>query len=199
MWDQRFSEPGFAYGIEPNDFLRSVADRLPRGPVLCIGEGEGRNAVHLAGLGHDVTAVDTSSVGLAKAEQLADDRGVSLNTVHADLADFDLGKDAWAAIVEVFCHLPPPLRGKVHRAVAGALRPGGTFVLEAYTPAQLEHRTGGPPVRELLYELDAVRADLDGLRLEQAEELVREVAEGKYHHGRGAVLQVLARRSDGAE
>ncbi len=58
MWDERYREPGYAYGSNPNDFLASVADRIPQGPVLCLAEGEGRNGVFLASRGHAVTAVD---------------------------------------------------------------------------------------------------------------------------------------------
>ena len=62
MWDRRYSEAGHAYGTEPNDFLVSVLDRLPRGRVLCIGEGEGRNAVYRARQGSDVTTADVRSL-----------------------------------------------------------------------------------------------------------------------------------------
>ena len=49
MWDQRYSETGFAYGTEPNDFLKSAYAHIPEGGhVLCLAEGEGRNAVFLA-------------------------------------------------------------------------------------------------------------------------------------------------------
>ena len=50
-WDARYAEPGWAFGTEPNDFLREQAHELPRGRVLCLAEGEGRNAVWLAGAG----------------------------------------------------------------------------------------------------------------------------------------------------
>jgi hypothetical protein len=53
FWDQRYgTADGFVFGTAPNDFLRAVADRIPPGPVLCLAEGEGRNAVFLAGRGH---------------------------------------------------------------------------------------------------------------------------------------------------
>ena len=69
MWDERFEEEGFAYGTEPNDFLKSEFSRIPMaGRVLCLAEGEGRNAVFLAKEGYTVTAVDQSSVGLQKAK-----------------------------------------------------------------------------------------------------------------------------------
>jgi len=49
MWDERYKEEGFAYGAEPNDFLKSEFFRIPKGGrVLCLAEGEGRNAVFLA-------------------------------------------------------------------------------------------------------------------------------------------------------
>ncbi|MGW8194625.1 MAG: class I SAM-dependent methyltransferase, partial [Desulforhopalus sp.] len=71
-WDARYSEPGYAYGTEPNDFLVSSISYLPAGgTVLCLAEGEGRNSTFLAKKGFDVTAVDSSAVGLEKAEVLA--------------------------------------------------------------------------------------------------------------------------------
>lgn len=56
MWDKRYGGETFAYGTQPNDFLRAQASLLPVGDTLSLGEGEGRNAVFLAGLGHKVLA-----------------------------------------------------------------------------------------------------------------------------------------------
>jgi SAM-dependent methyltransferase len=192
MWDERFSEPGYAYGTDPNEFLVSVADRIPRGKVLCLAEGEGRNAVYLAGLGYEVTAVDTSTVGLEKAESLARERGVNIETVRADLADYPIEATAWQGIVSIFCHLPPVTRAALHERCLRGLAPGGVFILEGFTPRQLELGTGGPKSRELLMELDIVRQELPGLRLEIGREIEREVVEGKYHTGTASVVQVLA-------
>lgn len=192
MWDERFSEPGFAYGTEPNDFLVSVADRIPAGRVLCLAEGEGRNAVYLAALGYEVTAVDTSTVGLAKAEALAQDLGTTIETVTADLTDYEIEPTTWQAIVSIFCHLPPVTRASLHERCLRGLAPGGVFVLEGFTPSQLELGTGGPKSRELLMELEVLRQELPGLRLEIARETEREVVEGRYHRGRAAVVQVFA-------
>lgn len=91
-WDTRFAEPGYAYGTDANDFLVSVADKLPVGDALCLCEGEGRNATYLAGRGFRVTAVDFSSVALSKAMALANARGVELQTQCGDLSEFDPGK-----------------------------------------------------------------------------------------------------------
>ena len=193
FWNHRYAMPGFAYGTEPNDFLRELAPTL-KGPVLCLGEGEGRNAVFLAQRGLDVTAVDLSAIGLEKASKLATERGVALTTQVADLADFDLGTERWGAIVSIWCHLPDWVRAKVHGGVKTALVPGGVFVLEAYTPRQLKFDTGGPKNAELLYEPEAVRTELAGLTLERCVELERDVSEGDWHRGKSAVLQVLARR-----
>lgn len=193
FWNHRYAMTGFAYGTEPNDFLREVAPTLT-GPVLCLGEGEGRNAVFLAQRGLAVTAVDLSPLGLEKAAALAKERGVALTTHVADLADYDLGEARWGAVVSIWCHLPPWVRRRVHKAVAAALVPGGRFVLEAYTPRQLAFDTGGPKNAELLFEPDEVRAELHGLTLERCVELERGVQEGAWHRGRSAVLQVLARK-----
>ncbi len=194
MWDERYGLEGFAFGTEPNDFLFEVTDRIPPGKILCLGEGEGRNAVFLAERGCRVTAVDASSVGLEKTRRLAASRSVEIATVLADLADFIIEPAAWDGIVSIFVHLPPSLRATVHRQVVAGLRPGGVVVLEGYTPEQLEFGTGGPPVAELLYEPDVVFGDFADLEFEIARAVIREVHEGRYHNGEAAVVQVLARK-----
>jgi SAM-dependent methyltransferase len=193
-WDLRYGEPGYAYGKEPNAFLVEVAGRIPAGPVLTLAEGEGRNAVFLAGLGHDVVAVDSSAVGLAKAGALARERGVRLATHVADLADYPIEPRVWSGIVSIFAHFPRPLRSRLYGAVAGGLRPGGVLVVEAYTPRQLAFGTGGPRDAALLVTLADLRAELPGLEFVIGREIERDVTEGKYHGGRASVVQVLARR-----
>jgi hypothetical protein len=139
-----------------------------------------------------VTTVDASAAGLAKAEALARARAVRIETVAADLASFNIGPKAWSGIVAIFAHLPPRFAA-VHRDAALGLTPGGVFVLEAFTPRQLMLGTGGPQKPELLYTLAVLREDLAGLTLEIGREVERDVVEGRYHTGRAAVVQVLAR------
>jgi SAM-dependent methyltransferase len=194
MWNERYSEPGYAYGTEPNVFLAAAAGQIPRGRVLSIGDGEGRNGVHLATLGHAVTSVDSSAVGLAKARALAAERGVTIETIEADLAEFIIAPATWEGIVSIFCHLPPALRRRVHALAAQGLAPGGVLVLEAYTPAQLALGTGGPSLAEMMPTLAVLRDELAGLEFVHALELERDVQEGAFHHGRSAVVQVIARR-----
>ena len=194
MWDERYATDEYLYGTEANAFLTSVIDRIPPGRVLCLAEGEGRNAVWLAEQGRSVTAVDASPVGLAKARQLAAARGVHIDAVVADLADYPIPADHWDAIVSIFCHIRPDLRLDLHRRSVRGLRPGGVFVLEAYTPAQLRYRTGGPPHEAMLMTLAGLRQELAGLDFVHAVECEREVVEGRLHHGLGAVVQVVAIR-----
>lgn len=195
MWDKRYSGEAFAYGTEPNDFIREQAGRLPVGDTLSLGEGEGRNAVFLAGLGHSVSALDASEVGLAKAQAFAQKNGVEIETIHADLANYDLEANRWDVIVSVFCHLPPELRRKVHGQIVGALRPGGCLILEAYTPRQLEYKTGGPPNAAMMMDLESLHDELGGLEFEFEQEIVREIHEGALHDGRGATVQLIARKA----
>lgn len=192
MWDQRYDTAEFLYGKEPNDFLAAMSARIPPGQALCLAEGEGRNAVYLAKLGHQVLAVDGSPVGLEKAKKLAAENRVSIETRVVDLASIEIEPGKWAAIVSIFAHVPSVMRKTLHRKVVKGLRPGGVLVLEAYTPAQLKLKTGGPPNEDLMMSLSSLRQELAGLNFLHALEMEREVVEGKLHTGRGAVVQVLA-------
>jgi SAM-dependent methyltransferase len=190
-WDERYAEPGWAYGTEPNDFLREVAPRLPRGRTLCLADGEGRNGVHLATIGHEVVSMDFSTIGLAKAERLAAERGVRIATVQGDLARFPIAPGAWDAIVSIFVHQPTAIRAPLYRAVVGGLRPGGAFVLESYGPEQIGRGGGGPDDPDQEPPLATLRAELEGLEWEIAREIEREVIEGRFHDGSAAVVQML--------
>jgi SAM-dependent methyltransferase len=194
FWNERYHGTDYFYGTAPNDFLVSVAPEIPAGPVLCLAEGEGRNAIFLAGRGHAVTAVDLAEAGVAKMRALAEQRGVPLAAVAADLTDFAISPGAWSGIVAIFMHLPPTLRRTVLARVTAGLRPGGVFVMEAYRPAQLGYHTGGPRDVTLLPTLAELRAELGDLECVIGREIERDVREGGGHTGMSAVVQVLARR-----
>lgn len=118
MWDKRYDTTEYIYGPDPNEFLNEVVNQVPKGRTLCIAEGEGRNAVFLAGHGHEVVAVDSSAIGLEKARKLASERGVEIETLVEDLANFDIEADSWDAIVSIFAHVPADIRKPLHRIVS---------------------------------------------------------------------------------
>lgn len=190
-WDERYAAEGWAFGTDPNEFLRQEAHRIPPGRVLCLGEGEGRNAVFLAEQEFEVVGVDRSQVGMDKAQGLAAERGVFIETVVCSIEDFELAEEEWEGIVSVFFHLPPDLRKRVHRSVVRGLAPGGVLVLEAFTPQQLEFDTGGPPILDRLITLETLEQELEGLDFVVARETLREVHEGRMHTGEGSVVQVV--------
>lgn len=195
FWDARYAEADFAYGCEPNDFLVAQAQDLAPGQALCLAEGQGRNGIHLAALGHQVILQDLSPVGLKRAHQLAHDRGVAIQAICCDLADFEPDPESTDLVVAIWMHLPPALRATVHRRAVEALRPGGHLILEAYTPRQLELGTGGPPQRDLLIEPEQLRQELSGLEWLVLNERQRQVNEGPYHRGLSAVVQAHGRRT----
>lgn len=195
MWDQRYGGEDYFYGKEPNDFLRDRASVFePGSEVLCLAEGEGRNAVFLASRGLRVTGVDGSSVGLKKAERLAKESGVVLSTIVADLGEWDPGEARWDAIVSIWAHLPPPVRAALHPRVARAIRPGGLLFVEHYHPKQIPYKTGGPPDPTWMLTLDELARDFAGWTQIHAFEGEREVHEGAGHGGLSYVTQAILRR-----
>ena len=194
-WEERYGADEYAYGTEPNDFLKDNVALLPMGEVLCLAEGEGRNSVFLATTGRKVSSVDLSEAGVAKTLRLAATRGVVVDAVVGDLADYDLGVDRWDAIVSVFAHMPSSVRVDLHRRVVEALRPGGVLLLEAYTPHQIGRGTGGPQSADMMMTIEALERELEPLRFVHAAELEREIIEGDHHSGLGSVVQLVASKS----
>jgi SAM-dependent methyltransferase len=194
QWEQRYGADEYFYGVEPNDFLRASLHQIPKGKVLCLADGEGRNSVFIAEEGYEVSSVDLAEAGIAKTKSLAVSRGVVVDAQVGDLALFDLGTNYWQGIVSIFAHMPQSLRRDLHARVIEALAPGGVFVLEAYTVNQIGRGTGGPQVPELLMSADILQEELASLEVLHLEELTRAVVEGAGHSGEAAVVQFIGRK-----
>lgn len=191
MWDKEYDREEYVYGKFPNDFLKSHYEAIPKGKVLMLAEGEGRNAVFLAKLGYSVTAVDISSVGLKKAEKLAKENDVVIETICADLEEFDLGDSKWDGIISIYCHLPLTLRQSLYKRIEQAIKPSGVFFLEGYRPEQLNYKTGGPPVASMMISKETLVDELPNFVFSHLETLDRVVNEGINHNGLGAVVQAI--------
>lgn len=192
MWDERYAEEEYAYGKQPNDFLVENFKVIPKGKVLSLAEGEGRNAVFLAQQGYDVTAVDGSSVGLEKAQKLAQEKGVKITTIQADLDSYEIETNMWDGIISIFCPLTESQRQRIHQQVVLGLKENGVYLIEAYTPEQVELGTGGGKSIETMTTKQSLEQDLSALKFLKLHQTIREIIEGKYHTGMGSVVQGIA-------
>lgn len=199
MWDKRFDRETYVYGEEPNTFLVEQYQALNLaenpGKVLCLAEGEGRNAVYLAGFGHDVTCVDMSEVGLCKAQKLARKKAVDITTVQADLAHYTPEPETFQIVVMIFAHTPPELRIRVLEMARRALHPGGYLILEGYTVDQIGRGTGGPGNPEMMFSKQEIEKIFAHDELILSRETERDIQEGEFHNGMGAVVQFVARKA----
>ena len=138
-WDKRFGRKEFALGKEPNPFLKKHIHLLPKGKVLDIATGEGRNSVFLAQNGFEVDAVDISERGLKKTQKLAREKGVHINTFLVDLDQYPIEKERYDLISNFYF-----LKRRLIPRIKKGLKKGGKVIFETYL---LEHRTlgtGGP-------------------------------------------------------
>ncbi|MGG0668419.1 class I SAM-dependent methyltransferase [Sporosarcina koreensis] len=197
-WHERFSAEEYIYGKEPNQFVVEAASMLPKGKVLCIAEGEGRNAVYLASLGYDVTTWDFAQSGLNKTRQLAEEQGVSVKTELRDLAEVEWEAEQWDAIVHVFGHLPPDIMDRTMEGIQMTLKPGGYYISELYTKEQLRFGTGGPGNAAMLVDPADMLKKFDGYFIKHfyVGEVNRE--EGLQHTGQAHVAQSMFQKREEA-
>ncbi len=135
-WDKRFGKKECALGKEPNPFLKKHIHLLPRGRALDIATGEGKNAIFLAQHGFEVDAVDISEKGLRKAQQLALEAGVKINTFTADLDQYQIKKEKYDLIADFYY-----LKRRLTPGIRKGLKKGGRVIFETYI---LDHRELGP-------------------------------------------------------
>lgn len=194
FWDLRYSEPGFAYGMEPNTFFVEVLDSFSPGRLLLPGEGEGRNAIYAAGNGWKVCAFDQSIVARDKALEWAASMDLQFDYRQINLEEFNCIKPVFDLIALIYIHMLPETRFQFHSQLSACLKPGGKIIMECFHKNQLSYGTGGPPIEELLYHEDDIRADFIDLAIELCEERVLDISEGKYHSGQSSVVRLIANK-----
>ena len=198
FWSQRYREAGddFLFGTAPNRYLRHNVGALAGGnDVLCVADGEGRNSVWLAEQGYLVTATEISPVALEKARKFAAGRQVAVSFEQADLLTCSWPAEAYDALVAIFIQFVGPVeREALFAGMQRAVRPGGVFVLQGYTPKQIEYKTGGPPSVENLYTEEWVRATFASWHIERLDVYEDDLSEGCAHKGRSALLGLIARK-----
>ena len=200
FWDSRYAEETYADGTEPNAYFRQRLDALPPGRLLLLAEGEGRNAVYAAQRGWQVTAVDFSDEGRAKALRRAGVQDVRLDYQVADLTALGwLRPGHYDAVGLIYTHLAPADRQAVHAAAAASLAPGGHLILEAFSPRHLGLPSGGPRTVEMLYEPATLAEDFAGLSILENHALGVVLHEGSFHAGPANVVRLLATRDANPE
>ncbi len=176
QWNTRYAGSGLVWTAEANRFLIAEVAGLDPGRALDLACGEGRNAVWLAEWGWTVSAVDFSDVGLAKASQLAAERGVSVEWIDADLLEFVPRPGAFDLVAVLYLHLPAGERREVLARAAAAVAPGGRVLVVGHDTTNLTDGCGGPQDPAILFTPGEVAGELPGLRIDRAERVRRPVA-----------------------
>ncbi len=198
QWDERFAGDDYWFGTAPNAFLAAQAHRLKPGQrALAIADGEGRNGVWLARQGLEVSSVDLSPKGVAKARRLAEREGVTLDIICADLERWDWGPPRFDVVVGIFFQFAGPrLRDVLFHQMEDVLLPGGLLFIEGYRPEQLAYGTGGPPRIENLYTAEMLRAAFARMEILYLGEYDAEIHEGSRHRGMSALIDLVAKKPD---
>ncbi len=197
FWNERFNKAEFIFGTEPNQYLLEKASQYlkPNQRVLSIADGEGRNGVWLAKQGMRVVAFDASDVALAKAKQFAKENQVELEYTFSDVDSFAWHTNTYDAVIGIFIQFADPaMRERIFQKTYEALKPGGIFILQGYTPKQLEYKTGGPSLIEHLYTEELIRGLAQDFHILELQSYERELSEGPRHTGMSALLGLVARK-----
>jgi SAM-dependent methyltransferase len=192
FWDKRFGQEGYAYGTEPNVFFRTVIDNMPPGRIFVPGAGEGRDAVYAATRGWEVFCADLSTSGKMKAEGLAAEKNVTLSYDVTNINDVQYPDNHFDVIASIFFHLPTEVRKPFFANVSKWLKPGGSFISELFTPAQLANNSGGPKDADMLMTTVKFDHEIKDLKVLTNMECEIELDEGSYHRGKANVVRYIA-------
>lgn len=196
-WEDRFAgSEDYLFGRDPVPFLRDNPWLLsPPGRMLCVADGEGRNAVHLARHGLSVTTFDMSETAVGRARELAREAGVSIDAHISDWQSWNWEPAAFDAVFGLFIQFAPPDdRARQFDDMARTLKPGGRLVLHGYRPEQIDYGTGGPPDAANMYTPELMRDAFAGWQIERLATYDAPQQSGTAHVGMSALLDFVARK-----
>lgn len=198
-WDERYSSEEFAYGTEPNNYLREQLSKLEPGKILFPAEGEGRNAVFAATKRWQVSAFDISVNGRNKALQLAEQLGTTIDYQVGELSTLNYQKEQFDAIALIYAHFPGAVKSSIHKMLNQHLRTDGFIIFEAFSKNHLEYiakneKVGGPKDIESLFSIEEIQADFPDYDIIELAETEIELSEGLFHNGTGSVIRFVGQK-----
>lgn len=194
-WNQRFAATHYVFGEAPNAYLQSQAAHLVPGKALAVADGEGRNGVWLAEQGLQVDAFDFSDNAIRKARALSQSRQVQVNFVCSDWQSFEWQAAHYDNVVGIFFQFATPdERDRLFDRMAASLKPGGTLIIQGYTPRQLDFNTGGPGKLAHMYDEALMRASFGHLDILDLRTYEADITEGTGHRGESGLLGLTARK-----
>jgi len=198
-WDDRYKSEEFAYGEEPNNYLKEQIKKLEIGTILFPAEGEGRNAIFAAKLGWKVSAFDISEEGRNKALLLAEKNNVSIDYQIGELETLDFHTAQFNAIALIYAHFPAAIKSEIHTQLDKLLKKDGIIIFEAFSKKHLEYvakneKVGGPKDIESLFSIEEIKADFPNYEIIELEEKEIELSEGLFHNGTGSVIRFIGRK-----
>ena len=198
-WNDRYSDKDYAYGEQPNNYLKEQLEKLQPGSILFPAEGEGRNAVFAAKLGWKVSAFDISIEGKKKAMQLAGLNNVSIDYRVGPLHELNFGKEQFDVLALIYAHFPADIKSGLHRQLDHCVKKGGLIIFEAFSKKHLDYiarneKVGGPTDIRMLFSLDELKTDFPNYDIIELSEKEIELNEGLYHKGKGSVIRFVGRK-----
>lgn len=198
-WDERYSNDEFAYGTQPNNYLKDQLQKLETGSILFPAEGEGRNAVFAAQLGWNVSAFDISTEGKNKALLLAENNNVKIGYQVGELQNLDFKKEQFDVVALIYAHFPADIKSSLHKMLDQYLRKDGFIIFEAFSKKHLEfvlknEKVGGPKDIESLFSIDEIKSDFPDYNIIELVETEIELSEGVFHNGTASVIRFLGKK-----
>lgn len=198
-WNDRYSKAEFAYGVEPNNYLKEKLEKLEAAAILFPAEGEGRNAVFAAKLGWKVSAFDISTEGKNKALQLAKSNQVTIDYQVGELQTLNYKPWQFDAIALIYAHFPADIKSTIHKTLSNYLRKGGLIIFEAFSKKHLDYiaqneKVGGPKDIASLFSTEELQADFASYDVLELTEKEIELSEGHFHNGKGSVIRFVGRK-----
>jgi len=200
FWDQRYSQKGYVYGEDPNEYFKNQLDGVPPGKILLPAEGEGRNAAYAAALGWEVYAFDISQQGKLKAEALSRKKNVKINYIVGECSEISYPANTFDALGIIYAHFPASRKTGYYKQLTSYLKADGLIIFEAFSKTHIRYQevnphAGGPKDIDMLFDISEIKSAFPDTTFAELREEEIDLQEGEYHSGKAMVIRFTGRKN----
>lgn len=98
-WEEAYKRAECLWGLKPDDALVNYASLVPKGKILDLGIGEGRNALFFALMGYEVEGVDLSRTAVERCIERAKAQNLKVKAEVRDLREVRIPEGSYSLII----------------------------------------------------------------------------------------------------
>jgi len=150
-WEEAYRSVESLWGLKPDRTLIEYAKIVPKGNVLDLGIGEGRNALFFAKMGYEVDGIDISQTAVERCIERAKTQNLKVKAEVRDLKEASVPQERYSVVIAawVLNFFTKAEVEKIVEKIKNALMKYGFVYIGAFSPSDPGYKKAKENLQEV--------------------------------------------------